>query len=153
MTDFKKPFFQNFPNIISRLDGSLQQMALRAAANEAIITDLCILSNLSREKIIEKWRHSPLSLEDFQAFYARFGHFPEDEPKKMDTQWTELSNLATALDKRSRFVKAKDAVKGWLLHPFYWFWYELFYLLLAAILTPIRAGWDAGRDVWMGRDD
>lgn len=138
---------------IVRVDEAIQRMAQQAMRNEAIIEDLCILSGLSRTEIIEKAKQSPLSLEDFQAYYARYGRFPQDEAKKMDDQWTNLSNLATALDRRSRFERATDAVEGWLLNPFYWFWYKLFYLLLAVIITPFRAGWDAGRDVWTDKDD
>jgi hypothetical protein len=124
--------------------GQLRQQAIQV---EAELTDLCIVTGLSRNEAMAVMAKSTLSAGELASFYRTAGHFPGEGHKSMSINWTELANFAL-VDDRSRFEKVKAAVEALLLDRLYKFWYGLFYLLFGLVVTPVRAAWDSLKDTW-----
>jgi hypothetical protein len=129
----------------SRLSKAIDQMLQQTIQTEVELTDLCIITGLSRDEALAAVAKSPLSAGELATFYRTAGHFPQEGHKQMSISWSELTNL---LDDRGRFEKVKDAVEGFLLDRLYKFWYGLFYLLFCLLVTPVRAAWDSLKDTW-----
>jgi len=133
---------------IERLSKSIRQFTLQAAQAEAELTDLCIITGLSREEAKEAVAKSPLDAGELASFFRATGASPWKEKKSVAFNWSDLTNF-DLVDDRRRSEKIKDAVEDFLLDRLYRFWYGLFFLLFGLLVTPIRAGWDSLKDCWV----